>query len=112
MDVAYMLDESVNIKVKIPAMIQSVVNVQVAYAQALLIDREALREAQETGCVIQAEEVLLDAYRTDVRPLLAAMRDELGLDPDPIAAYLRSGYQEKIVAERGVSGSGSGYPGA
>lgn len=112
MDVAYMLDESVNIKLKIPAMIQSVINVQVAYAQALLIDREALREAQQAGCVIEAEETLLDAYRTDVRPLLAAMREELGLDPDPIAAYLRSGYQEKIVAERGVSGSGSGYPGA
>jgi L-rhamnose isomerase/sugar isomerase len=112
MDVAYMLDESVNIKVKIPAMIQSIINVQVAYAQALIVDRVALREAQETGCVIKAEEALLDAYRTDVRPLLAAMRDELGLDVDPLGAYLRSGYQQKIVAERGVATSSSGYPGA
>ncbi|MGI6368513.1 MAG: L-rhamnose isomerase [Anaerolineae bacterium] len=112
MDVAYMLDESVNIKPKIPAMIQSVMNVQVAYAQALLIDRPALREAQGNGDVIRAEEILLEAYRTDVRPLLAAMRTELGKDPDPLAAYLQSGYQQRIVAERGVSSSGSGFQGA
>ena len=107
-----MLDESVNIKPKIPAMIQSVMNVQVAYAQALLIDRPALREAQGNGDVIRAEEILLEAYRTDVRPLLAAMRTELGKDPDPLAAYLQSGYQQRIVAERGVSSSGSGFQGA
>ncbi|MHB1317398.1 MAG: L-rhamnose isomerase [Anaerolineae bacterium] len=112
MDVAYMLDESVNIKVKIPAMIQSIINVQVAYAQALIVDRAALSAAQQSGCVIKAEEALLDAYRTDVRPLLTKMRDELGLDADPLAAYLRSGYQEKIVAERGVARSGSGFQGA
>jgi L-rhamnose isomerase/sugar isomerase len=112
LDVAYMLDESVNIKVKIPAMIQSIVNVQVAYAQALIVDRAALAQHQRTGCVIKAEETLLDAYRTDVRPLLAQMREDLGLDPDPLAAYLRSGYQSKIVAERGKSTSGSGFQGA
>jgi len=112
MDVAYMLDESVNIKLKIPAMIQSIINVQVAYAQALLVDRKALREAQEAGCVIKAEEILLDAYRTDVRPLLATMREELGLDVDPLAAYLRSGYQEKIASERGQASGGSGFQGA
>lgn len=112
MDVAYMLDESINLKPKIPAIIQSVVNVQVAYAQALLVDRPRLRQAQAEGDIIAAEETLLAAYRTDVRPLLAAVRDEMGLDPDPLAAYARSGYQERIVAERGVSSGGSGYQGA
>jgi len=107
-----MLDESVNIKLKIPAMIQSIINVQVAYAQALLVDRKALREAQQAGCVIKAEEILLDAYRTDVRPLLATMREELGLDVDPLAAYLRSGYQERIASERGQARGGSGFQGA
>ena len=112
MDVAYMLDESINVKAKIPAMIQSVINVQVAYAQALLIDRARLRQAQAEGDIIAAEETLLAAYRTDVRPLLAALRAEMGLDPNPLAAYARSGYQQKIVAERGVAAGGSGFQGA
>jgi L-rhamnose isomerase / sugar isomerase len=112
MDVAYMLDQSLNVKTKLPAMIQSVINVQIAYAQALLIDRDRLRQAQAEGDIIAAEETLLTAYRTDVRPLLAAVRDEMGLDPDPMAAYARSGYQAKIVSERGVASGGSGYQGA
>ncbi len=112
MDVAYMLDQSLNVKAKIPAMIQSVINVQTAYAQALLIDRPRLRQAQAEGDIIAAEETLLAAYRTDVRPLLAAVRVEMGLDPDPLAAYARSDYGARIVAERGVATGGSGYQGA
>lgn len=111
--VAYMIDQSHNIKGKIEATIQSVMNLQEAYAKALLVDREALRVAQLEGRVVDAENTLLDAYRTDVRPLLMQVRVEMGLDPDPLAAFRASGYMEKIVAERreGKAGS-SGYPGA
>ncbi|MGM0401164.1 MAG: L-rhamnose isomerase [Chloroflexota bacterium] len=113
MDVAYMLDQSHNIKPKIEAMIQSVVNVQDAYAHALLIDREALKTAQLAGEVVDAEEILLDAYRTDVRPLLAKVRQEIGVDVDPLEAYRASGYYERICAEREpAEDEESGYPGA
>jgi L-rhamnose isomerase/sugar isomerase len=113
MDVAYMIDQSHNIKPKIEATIQSVMNVQVAYAQALLIDRTALAAAQEAGDTVAAEQTLLDAYRTDVRPLLAAVRERMGLAVDPLAAYKASGYYEKVCAERQSSDDdASGYPGA
>ena len=113
MNVAYMIDQSHNVKPKIEAMIQSVLNVQETYAKALLIDREKLTEAQLAGDIVRAEETLLEAYRTDVRPLLAAVREEMGLHPDPLAAYRASGYYEKICAERQpTEGGSSGYPGA
>ena len=60
----------------------------------------ALAAAQQAGDVLAANAALMDAYNTDVRPLLAELRGEMGLDPDPVAAYRRSGYQDKIVAER------------
>lgn len=113
MDVAYMIDESINIKPKIESMIQSVINVQEAYARALLVDRKKLRAAQLSGDVVTAEETLLEAYRTDVRPLLAAVREEMGLAPDPLAAYRASGYYAKICAERKTAEGGSyGFSGA
>ena len=98
--VAFMLDQCHNIEPKIPAQIRSVMNVQEATAKALLVDRAALAAAQQAGDVLGANAVFMDAYDTDVRPLLAELRAEMGLDPDPIAAYQRSGYAEKIVAER------------
>ncbi|MGW4489723.1 L-rhamnose isomerase [Amycolatopsis sp. NPDC004368] len=96
----FMLDQCHNIEAKIPAIIRSVMNVQEATAKALLVDRSALRSAQQSGDVLGANAALMDAYNTDVRPLLAELREEAGLDPDPVAAYHRSGYQEKIIAER------------
>ncbi|WP_405865492.1 L-rhamnose isomerase [Streptomyces sp. NBC_00005] len=107
-DIAFMLDQCHNIEAKIPAIIRSVMNVQEATAKALLVDREALAAAQRGGDVLEANAVLMDAYNTDVRPLLAEVRDEMGLDPDPIAAYRRSGWAEKIVAER-VGGQQAGW---
>ena len=98
--IAFMLDQCHNIEPKIPAQIRSVMNVQEAAAKALLVDRAALKEAQQGGDVLGANAVLMDAYNTDVRPLLAELREEMGLDPDPVGAYLRSGYAEKIVADR------------
>ncbi|MCZ0206279.1 L-rhamnose isomerase [Streptomyces achromogenes] len=107
-EVAFMLDQCHNIEPKIPAIIRSVMNVQEATAKALLVDRGALAEAQASGDVLGANAVLMDAYHTDVRPLLREVREELGLDPDPMAAYARSGWAEKIVAER-VGGEQAGW---
>jgi L-rhamnose isomerase/sugar isomerase len=98
--VAFMLDQCHNIEPKIPALIRSVMNVQEATAKALLVDTEALTAAQQAGDVLGANAVLMDAYNTDVRPLLAGLRTEMGLDPDPVAAYQRSGYGQAIVSGR------------
>jgi L-rhamnose isomerase/sugar isomerase len=106
--VAYMLDQCHNIEPKIPAQIRSVMNVQEATAKALLVDAGALGEAQLAGDVLGANAVLMDAYNTDVRPLLAELREEMGRAPDPVAAYLASGYGEKIISER-KGGSPAGW---
>jgi L-rhamnose isomerase/sugar isomerase len=106
--IAFMLDQSHNIEPKIPAVIRSVMNVQEATAKALLVDTDALRAAQAAGDVLGANEILMDAYHTDVRPLLREHREELGLDPEPVAAYHRSGYAEKIRAER-IGGQAAGW---
>ncbi|MYV41617.1 L-rhamnose isomerase [Streptomyces sp. SID1328] len=107
-DVAFMLDQCHNIEPKIPAIIRSVMNVQEATAKALSVDAAALADAQRTGDVLAANGVLMDAFNTDVRPLLAEVREEAGLDPDPMAAYRRSGWAERIVAER-VGGEQAGW---
>jgi L-rhamnose isomerase/sugar isomerase len=104
----FMLDQCHNIEAKIPAIIRSVMNVQEATAKALLVDREALSAAQREGDVLAANAVLMDAYNTDVRPLLAEVREELGIDPHPVAAYHASGWGAKIVAER-VGGTQAGW---
>jgi L-rhamnose isomerase/sugar isomerase len=106
--IAFMLDQCHNIEPKIPAQIRSVMNVQEAVAKALLVDGEALRAAQLAGDVLEANAVLMDAYNTDVRPLLAELREEMGLAPEPVRAYLASGYAEKIVSER-IGGSAAGW---
>jgi L-rhamnose isomerase/sugar isomerase len=103
-----MLDQCHNIEPKIPGQIRSVMNVQEATAKALLIDAGALASVQQAGDVLGANAVFMDAYNTDVRPLLADLRTEAGLDPDPMAAYARSGYAEKIVAGR-VGGVQAGW---
>ena len=106
--IAFMLDQCHNIEPKIPGQIRSVMNAQEATAKALLVDADALAAAQEAGDVLGANAVLMDAYNTDVRPLLAELRAELDLDPDPMAAYDRSGYAERIAAER-VGGAQAGW---
>ena len=90
-------------------MILSVVNCQEAYAKSLLVPGEKLAAAQQAGDVIGAHHILNEAYRTDVRPLLAKVREEMGVPVDPIAAYISSGYEEKIAAARGTADTGGGY---
>ena len=106
--VAFMLDQCHNIEPKIRGQIRSVMNVQEATAKALLVDAAALRAAQDRGDVLGANAVLMDAYDTDARPLLAEVRQEMGLAPDPVAAYTASGYFERVAAER-VGGQAAGW---
>ena len=81
-------------------MVLSVVNLQEAYAKALLVDRDALRAAQQAGDVLAGHEVLLDAYKTDVREQCAAARAALGAAEDPIRALRESGYADRMASER------------
>jgi L-rhamnose isomerase/sugar isomerase len=106
--VNFMLDQCHNIEPKIPGQIRSVMNVQEATAKALLVDRDALHAAQRSGDVLAAHGALTEAFSTDVRPLLAELRGSKGLDPDPYAAYARSGHQERIARER-VGGQQAGW---
>lgn len=112
-NVAYMIDQSHNIEPKIEAMVQSVINCQVALAKALLVNHSKLAERQAAGDVLGAHRELNAAYEADVRPLLAQVREEMGLQPDPIAALKASRYEEKIAKEREAAPeAGGGYPGA
>lgn len=107
--VAYMIDQCHNIEGKIAPMIQSVLNCQEAYAKAQLVQRNRLADAQANGSVLDAHNLLNHAYRTDVRPLLAQVRQEMDVPIDPVAAYRASGYEEKIRAERGVADASGGF---
>ena len=111
-NVAYMIDQSHNIEPKLEAMIQSVINCQAAYARALIVNRSALREAQTAGDVLGGYRLLTEAFETDVRPLLAHVRQTMNVPVDPIAAYRSDGYAKQIAVERGaVVGASGGYPG-
>jgi L-rhamnose isomerase/sugar isomerase len=97
--IAFMIDQSHNVEGKVDAMIQSVVNIQTAYAKALLVDAERLEAEQLAGDVLGAHRVLVSAYETDVRPLLETLRAEQGLPPDPVEAF-RAEHAERLVLER------------
>jgi L-rhamnose isomerase/sugar isomerase len=98
--VVFMLDQAHNIEDKVPAQIMSVLNVQEMTAKVLLVDLEALDAAEESGDVLGGHYVLMDAFKTDVRPALSEWRESRGLDADPFTAFRASGYLEKIAAER------------
>ena len=100
-EVSFMLDQCHNIEAKIPGQIRSVLNVQEMTARALLVDRTALAEAERAGDVLAGNAVLMDAFYTDVRADLADWRASRGFAADPMAAYRRSGYAERIVGRAG-----------
>jgi L-rhamnose isomerase/sugar isomerase len=106
--VSFMLDQCHNIEAKIPGQIRSVLNVQEMTARALLVDRPALVEAERAGDVLAGNAVMMDAFYTDVRPLLAAWRASRRLPADPMAAYRESGYHDRIVRDR-VGGAAAGW---
>jgi len=102
------IDQAHNVEAKVEAMVLSVVNLQEAYAKALLVDRQALAAAQAEGDVLGAHELLLDAFGTDVRPKCAKARAALGAKEDPVAAHRESGYAARVAAERGSTVTVSG----
>jgi L-rhamnose isomerase/sugar isomerase len=107
--VAFMIDQSHNVEGKIDAMIQSVMNIQTAYAKALLVDEGRLTEAQAAGDVLGAHRTLLEAFETDVRPLLARVRTEVGVAPDPVEAFRAGGHAARLADERGTASVESAY---
>jgi L-rhamnose isomerase/sugar isomerase len=113
--IAYMIDQSHNLKPKVEAMIQTVVTAQELFAKACLVDRQKLRDAQARMNIVDAEECLKEAFATDVRPMLAEWRKKKNLASDPMSAYRASGYEAKMATEREASRaargvkSGGGY---
>jgi L-rhamnose isomerase / sugar isomerase len=108
-DITFMIDQSHNVEGKIDAMIHSVMNIQTAYAKALLVDEARLEEAQAVGDVLGAHRILFQAFETDVRPLLARLRERLGVSEDPVAAFREGGYGAALARERGITSSESAY---
>ena len=98
--VAYMIDQSHNLKGKIEAMIQTVLTAQELYLKALLIDRNKLAELQQSCELVAAEELYRGAFWYDVRPLTRAWREARGLPADPLEALRSSGYVERVARER------------
>lgn len=101
LNVAYMIDQSHNIKPKTEAMIETVVTAQEHFCKALLVDHRASAAAREIDDVVMAERALKDAFATDVRPFLAEYRATKGLPREPLQAFRASGYVAKVAAERG-----------
>jgi L-rhamnose isomerase/sugar isomerase len=106
---AFMIDQSHNVEGKIDAMLQSVVNIQTAYAKALLVDRDRLGAAQAEGDVLGAHRILLEAYETDVRPTLEEWRASRGLPAEPVSAFRTAGHPERLAELRGTVGAQSAY---
>jgi len=104
-DIAYMVDQSHNLKGKIEAMIQTVVMAQQLFAKAALVDEKKLAAAQESCALVAAESVLQDAFATDVRPAIQEWRDSKGLPKDPMEAFRLSGYLERITKDRAARNS-------
>src|SRR5215831_15097602 len=102
------IDQSHNVEPKIEAMIQTVENLQDAYAKALIVDRGERERAQAEGDVLAGHRALVDAFRTDVRPLTAKVRRELGASEDPVAAFRASGYARR-TAEARIGGKAASW---
>ena len=100
-DLAWMIDASHNIKDPLEDLIQSLEAIQESFAKALLVDQEALRAAQNENDVVKCQEILQEAYRTDVRPLLEEARLKAGGAINPIKAYRELGLRNQLIAERG-----------
>ncbi|MBK7926127.1 MAG: sugar isomerase [Bryobacterales bacterium] len=106
-DIAYMIDQSHNLKGKIEAMIQTVTTAQELYAKAALVDHEKLAQAQTKAELVDAESCLKDAFSTDVRPAIREWAKSKGLPEDPMRAFRESGYLERITGERAARNAAS-----
>jgi len=106
-DIAYMVDQSHNLKGKIEAMIQTVTMAQQLFAKAALVDARKLAQAQKQCDLVSAESLLQDAFATDVRPVIHDWRASKGLPKDPMEAFRQSGYLERITKDRAARNSNS-----
>jgi len=97
---AYMIDQCSSLENRIRAILHSIDSLQVSLAKALILDRNALNAMREENNIIGANRVFLDAFLTDVRPIVQMARTEQELPPDPVQAYDESGYQQKIERQR------------
>lgn len=110
-NVVFMIDQSHVIEPKVEAMVQSVLNCQLAWAKALLVDLEELATTQNQGDVLGAHRLMMDAFQADPRQLIEELRSERGLPANPITELRASGYADRVAEERGtMSGAGGGYP--
>jgi L-rhamnose isomerase/sugar isomerase len=100
-DIAYMVDQSHNLKGKVEEMIQTAMTAQELYLKAVLVDHAALAAAQKRADIVAAEETLKDSFSSDVRPLLGEWRKAKGLAENPLKAFRESGYTERMAQERG-----------
>jgi L-rhamnose isomerase/sugar isomerase len=106
-DIAYMIDQSHNLKGKIEAMIQTVTMAQELFAKSCLVNWSELAGAQRSCDLVRAESLLQDAFATDVRPVLREWRQSKGLPPNPMEAFRQSGYSERITKQRSARNSQS-----
>ena len=106
-DIAYMIDQSHNLKDKIEEMIQTAVTAQELYSKAVLVDHEKLDHYQMKGALIDAEECLKSAFASEVRPAIQEWRQSKGLAGDPLHAFRASGYTERAARERGAKNKGA-----
>ena len=107
-DLGWMIDASHNVKDPLEDLLQSVEAIMIAYAQALVVDRKALADAQENNDVVRAQEILQSAYRTDVRPLVAEARMRAGGALQPLALFRSLKVREQLVKERGAKSIATG----
>lgn len=105
---AWMIDASHNVKDPLEDLLQSVEAIMIAYAQALLVDREKLIAAQEQNDVVMAQEVLQQAFRTDTRPLVAEARLRSGGAVDPLAFFRKNKIREELISKRGKGAVATG----
>ncbi len=105
-DIAFMIDQSHNLKGKVEAMVQTVVAAQELYAKAALVDRAKLAELQDTCRLVEAEELFRGAFYIDVRPTVMQWREARGLPAEPLKALYASGYVEKATQARGAKNAG------
>ena len=107
-DLGWMIDASHNVKDPLEDLLQSVEAIMISYAQALIVDRTKLADAQDNNDVVTAQEILQEAYRTDVRALVAEARLRAGGALNPLAVYRSANVRKQLIKERGLKTMATG----
>jgi L-rhamnose isomerase/sugar isomerase len=107
-DLAWMIDASHNIKDPLEDLLQSLEAIMMAYTKALLVDRKKLTEAQNNNDVVTAQEIIQQAFNTDVRPLVAEARLRAGGALNPLSVFRNEKVREHLIKERGIKTMATG----